>query len=63
MFAMYSILYVRKECFITLLYFYRPMDLLLNPMLRLNGEYYVTKQILPALDRVFSLVGVDVTKW
>ena len=42
---------------------YRPMDLLVNPTLRLNGEYYVTKQILPALNRVFSLVGVDVTKW
>ena len=39
------------------------MDLLVNPTLRLNGEYYVTKQILSALDRVFSLVSVDVTKW
>ena len=42
---------------------HRPMDLLVNPTLWMNGEYYVTKQILPALYGVFSLVNVDVTKW
>lgn len=30
---------------------------------RLNTTYYVTKQILPALDRVFSLIGVRVSGW
>lgn len=31
--------------------------------LRLNTIYYVQKQILPPLDRVFSLIGVDVFSW
>ena len=31
--------------------------------LRLHGQYYITKQILPALDRLFSLLGVDVHEW
>lgn len=30
---------------------------------RLNTTYYITKQILPTLDRVFSLVGVNVMSW
>ena len=41
----------------------RPGELLENPGLRLNGVYYITKQILPALDRNFSLMGVDVRQW
>lgn len=31
--------------------------------LQLNGQYYIIKQILPALDRLFSLLGVDVASW
>ncbi|KAL1923394.1 uncharacterized protein VTP21DRAFT_8374 [Calcarisporiella thermophila] len=31
--------------------------------LRLNGHYYITKQIIPSLDRVFSLIGVDIASW
>ncbi|GAX80194.1 hypothetical protein CEUSTIGMA_g7632.t1 [Chlamydomonas eustigma] len=31
--------------------------------LRLNAVYYITKQIIPALERVFSLVGADVRSW
>lgn len=30
---------------------------------RLNTTYYITKQLLPALDRVFSLIGVRVASW
>lgn len=30
---------------------------------RLNTTYYITKQILPTLDRIFSLVGVNVMSW
>lgn len=30
---------------------------------RLNATYYITKQILPALDRVMSLIGVKVATW
>jgi len=31
--------------------------------LRPNGAYYVTKCVLPALDRVLALVGADVRAW
>lgn len=41
----------------------RPEDLLDNPGLRLNGVYYITKQLVPALERCFSLLGVDVRQW
>ncbi|KAI8913176.1 hypothetical protein BC831DRAFT_517231, partial [Entophlyctis helioformis] len=34
-----------------------PDELLLNRALRLHGTYYITKQIIPALARVFNLVG------
>uniref|UniRef100_A0A0E0EFX6 DNA polymerase zeta catalytic subunit n=1 Tax=Oryza meridionalis TaxID=40149 RepID=A0A0E0EFX6_9ORYZ len=30
---------------------------------RLNALYYITKQIIPALQRVFGLVGADLNKW
>ncbi len=30
---------------------------------RLNATYYITKQIIPALDRVFALVCVRVASW
>ena len=38
-------------------------QVLSDPNLRLNATYYITKQILPPLDRMFSLVGVDVFAW
>jgi DNA polymerase zeta len=31
--------------------------------LRLHGTYYITKQILPALQRLFGLVGADLRAW
>ncbi len=31
--------------------------------LRLHAHYYINKQIVPALERVFSLLGVDVRGW
>lgn len=34
-----------------------------NGKLRLNLHYYIKKQMIPALDRIFSLVGVCVEKW
>ncbi|XP_046849330.1 uncharacterized protein LOC124442867 isoform X2 [Xenia sp. Carnegie-2017] len=40
-----------------------PIDVLNDKNLRLNTIYYVQKQILPPLDRVFSLIGVDVFSW
>ncbi len=41
----------------------KPEELLANPGLRLNSVYYITKQILPAMDRTFSLLGVNVRQW
>lgn len=31
--------------------------------LRLHGVYYITKQIIPSLERVFSLIGADLRAW
>ncbi|GLC55953.1 hypothetical protein PLESTB_001048500, partial [Pleodorina starrii] len=49
----------------------RLVDLVVSPhqlvesggLLRLNGTYYIVKQIIPALERVLSLVGADVRSW
>ena len=41
-----------------------PEELMVNPMLRINAFYYITKQVLPPLDRVFGLIGqTNVFKW
>ena len=40
-----------------------PEDLLHDPSLRPNATYYISKQILPPLNRIFSLLGVDVYQW
>ncbi|CAN0101705.1 unnamed protein product, partial [Scytosiphon promiscuus] len=49
----------------------RLMDLVVSPEqflaegsgLRLNGKYYITKVVNPALDRALALLGVDVNAW
>ncbi|XP_058029850.1 DNA polymerase zeta catalytic subunit isoform X2 [Ahaetulla prasina] len=41
----------------------RPIDVLQDPNLRLNATYYITKQILPPLARILSLIGIDVFSW
>ncbi|XP_076439367.1 DNA polymerase zeta catalytic subunit-like, partial [Babylonia areolata] len=41
----------------------QPRELLLDPSLRVNVTYYINKQVLPALDRLLSLVGVSVFQW
>ena len=41
----------------------RPEEVLRDPTLRLNATYYITRQIIPALNRVFSLMGVDTNQW
>lgn len=40
-----------------------PEDLLAHPHLRLDAEYYITKNLIPPLDRIFSLVGAPVRPW
>ncbi|KAI5607474.1 DNA polymerase zeta catalytic subunit isoform X1 [Silurus asotus] len=41
----------------------RPLEVLQDPALRLNATYYITKQILPPVARIFNLIGVDVLSW
>jgi len=49
----------------------RLMDLVVQPKalvesagtLRLHALYYITKQIIPAVERVLSLIGADVRSW
>lgn len=38
-------------------------QLLSDPSLRLNGHYYISRAIIPALQRCFGLLGVDVLSW
>ncbi|XVF06076.1 hypothetical protein REPUB_Repub06bG0017200 [Reevesia pubescens] len=41
-----------------------PLELLaINSPYRLNDLYYIHKQIIPALQRVFGLVGADLNRW
>ncbi|XP_021281513.1 DNA polymerase zeta catalytic subunit isoform X2 [Herrania umbratica] len=41
-----------------------PLELLaINSPYRLNDLYYINKQIIPALQRVFGLVGADLNRW
>lgn len=41
-----------------------PLELLaINSPFRLNDIYYIRKQIMPALQRVFGLVGADLNQW
>ncbi|XP_067273494.1 DNA polymerase zeta catalytic subunit isoform X2 [Pseudorasbora parva] len=41
----------------------RPVEVLQDASLCLNAIYYITKQILPPLARIFNLIGVDVFSW
>eukprot|EP00124_Ichthyophonus_hoferi_P001392 Ihof_evm5s71 gene=Ihof_evmTU5s71 len=41
-----------------------PEEMMLGTQfMRLNATYYITKMIIPALDRAFALIGVDVSRW
>ncbi|KAL2641863.1 hypothetical protein R1flu_009450 [Riccia fluitans] len=40
-----------------------PLTLVSQPSLRLHDMYYITKQIIPACQRIFMLVGVDLRAW
>ncbi|KAJ3207509.1 DNA polymerase zeta, partial [Clydaea vesicula] len=39
-----------------------PQELVSNPNLLLNGKYYIKKQLIPPLTRVFNLIGFDIEK-
>lgn len=41
----------------------QPGEIVRDTALRINVVYYITKQVLPPLDRLFGLVGVNVFQW
>jgi hypothetical protein len=40
-----------------------PEDLLTDPHKHLNANYYISKQINPAIARCFDLLGADIVHW
>ena len=40
-----------------------PEELLSNPQWRLDAEYYISKNLIPPLERIFNLVGANVRQW
>ena len=40
-----------------------PEQLIHDPSLRLHAVYYITKQIIPALSRIFNLAGANLQTW
>jgi DNA polymerase zeta len=40
-----------------------PEDLLNNPHASLDAEYYISKNLIPPLERIFNLVGANVRSW
>ncbi|CAJ2503950.1 Uu.00g113440.m01.CDS01 [Anthostomella pinea] len=40
-----------------------PEELLSNSHLRLDSEYYISKNLIPPLERIFNLVGANVRQW
>ncbi|KAF7347826.1 DNA polymerase [Mycena venus] len=40
-----------------------PLDVLKNRNLQLDADYYISRVLIPPLDRIFSLTGCDVRKW
>mgnify|MGYP002718664312 FL=1 len=40
-----------------------PQTLLHDAQLELDAEYYITKNIIPPLERIFNLVGANVRQW
>lgn len=40
-----------------------PEDLLTNPHWQLDAEYYISKNLVPPLERIFNLVGANVRSW
>ncbi|GAM22637.1 hypothetical protein SAMD00019534_058120 [Acytostelium subglobosum LB1] len=40
-----------------------PSEFIANKHLRINIIYYITKQIIPAMDRILKLVGVNIHQW
>ncbi|KAF7310921.1 DNA polymerase [Mycena chlorophos] len=42
---------------------YAPAEVVENRSLRLDASYYISRVLIPPLDRILSLAGADVRKW
>ncbi|KAF7320333.1 DNA polymerase [Mycena kentingensis (nom. inval.)] len=40
-----------------------PLDVLNNRSLRVDGNYYISRVLVPPLDRILSLTGADIRQW
>ncbi|PVI06621.1 hypothetical protein DM02DRAFT_667492 [Periconia macrospinosa] len=40
-----------------------PETVLMNEHIELDAEYYITKNLIPPLERIFNLVGANVRQW
>ncbi|KAL6836217.1 hypothetical protein J3E69DRAFT_320847 [Trichoderma sp. SZMC 28015] len=40
-----------------------PEELLRNPHWQLDADYYISKNLIPPLERIFNLVGANVRQW
>lgn len=40
-----------------------PLEFINDPNSELDSEYYIMKVLIPPLERIFNLVGVDIKKW
>ncbi|KAJ7293585.1 DNA polymerase zeta, catalytic subunit [Mycena rebaudengoi] len=40
-----------------------PLDVLKNRNMNLDAQYYISRVLIPPLDRIFSLVGCNVRQW
>ncbi|KAI5921133.1 DNA polymerase family B [Camillea tinctor] len=40
-----------------------PEELLSNAHLQLDAEYYISKNLIPPLERIFNLVGANIRQW
>ncbi|KAJ8027419.1 DNA polymerase zeta catalytic subunit [Holothuria leucospilota] len=41
----------------------RPEELASDPTLIINSAYYITRQLVPSLNRVFGIMGVETLQW
>ncbi|KIK70996.1 hypothetical protein GYMLUDRAFT_33098 [Collybiopsis luxurians FD-317 M1] len=40
-----------------------PLDFLRNPHSSLDGVYYISRVLIPPLERIFNLLGADIRQW
>ncbi|KAJ3760352.1 hypothetical protein EV360DRAFT_93611 [Lentinula raphanica] len=40
-----------------------PLEFLKNPHIQLDAAYYISRVLIPPLERIFNLVGADVRQW